>query len=221
MRCGAVVVSEAAARVRRGVAGLWCVYVSRVGRDDDGRVSAATFARDMPIVHPTASARRLGGRPLACGQPSQRAALELMFERFTEHARQVIVSAQEEARALKHDYLGSEHILLGLVRQQDAVATRILLGFDADVAKIRAAVLALLSTHGGLHEAGQTAHASGAAASARSLAGASIAELDSVIEELLADARRISRRLDVVHGQIDVLRAERDKRQRGQSQPDA
>jgi hypothetical protein len=37
------------------------------------------------------------------------------FERFTERARQVVVLAQDEARALKHDYIGTEHILLGLL----------------------------------------------------------------------------------------------------------
>ena len=39
-----------------------------------------------------------------------------MFERFTERARQVVVLAQDEARALKHNYIGTEHILLGLLR---------------------------------------------------------------------------------------------------------
>ena len=41
-----------------------------------------------------------------------------MFERFTEHARQVVVLAQEEARSLKHNYIGTEHILLGLLREE-------------------------------------------------------------------------------------------------------
>src|ERR671938_1916987 len=42
-----------------------------------------------------------------------------MFERFTERARQVVVLAQEEARTLKHNYIGTEHILLGLLREED------------------------------------------------------------------------------------------------------
>ena len=49
-----------------------------------------------------------------------------MFERFTEPARQVVVSAQVEARALRHNYIGTEHILLGLIRQGDSLAARVL-----------------------------------------------------------------------------------------------
>jgi len=45
-----------------------------------------------------------------------------MFERFTERARQVVILAQDEVRALEHDCIGSEHILLGLVRADDGVA---------------------------------------------------------------------------------------------------
>ena len=40
-----------------------------------------------------------------------------MFERFTDRARRVIVLAQEEARALQHNYIGTEHLLLGLIRE--------------------------------------------------------------------------------------------------------
>ncbi len=42
-----------------------------------------------------------------------------MFERFTGHARRVIVLAQEEAQALDHDYIGTEHLLLGLLREDE------------------------------------------------------------------------------------------------------
>ena len=49
-----------------------------------------------------------------------------MFERFTERARQVVVLAQDEARALKHNYIGTEHILLGLLREEEGLAARVL-----------------------------------------------------------------------------------------------
>ena len=49
-----------------------------------------------------------------------------MFERFTERARQVVVLAQEEARTLRHNYIGTEHILLGLLREQEGLAARAL-----------------------------------------------------------------------------------------------
>jgi ATP-dependent Clp protease ATP-binding subunit ClpC len=49
-----------------------------------------------------------------------------VFERFSDHARRVIVLAQEEARALGHGYIGTEHILLGLLHNSDATASRVL-----------------------------------------------------------------------------------------------
>jgi ATP-dependent Clp protease ATP-binding subunit ClpC len=49
-----------------------------------------------------------------------------MFERFTERARQVVVLAQDEARGLKHNYIGTEHILLGLLREEEGLAARVL-----------------------------------------------------------------------------------------------
>ena len=67
-----------------------------------------------------------------------------MFERFAERARQVVVVAQEEARTLKHNYIGTEHILLGLVRENEGIAARILLDFDADDSKIRNHVMRVL-----------------------------------------------------------------------------
>ncbi|MFD2416413.1 Clp protease N-terminal domain-containing protein [Amycolatopsis pigmentata] len=66
-----------------------------------------------------------------------------MFERFTVKARQVVVAAQEQARLFKHDYIGTEHILLGLLEASDSVAAKVLnqLGYDkktahADVAAV-------------------------------------------------------------------------------------
>ena len=49
-----------------------------------------------------------------------------MFERFTDRARRVVVLAQEEARALGHNYIGTEHILLGILRESDGVGARAL-----------------------------------------------------------------------------------------------
>src|SRR5919107_3073915 len=77
-----------------------------------------------------------------------------MFERFTERARQVVVLAQEEALSLGHNYIGTEHILLGLVRENEGVAARILLDFDADSDKIRNEVIRMLSGPGGRRQGG-------------------------------------------------------------------
>jgi ATP-dependent Clp protease ATP-binding subunit ClpC len=49
-----------------------------------------------------------------------------VFERFTERARQVVVLAQHEARDLKHNYIGTEHLLLGLLAEQEGLAARVL-----------------------------------------------------------------------------------------------
>src|SRR4051794_40943490 len=60
-----------------------------------------------------------------------------MFERFTERARMVVVRAQEEARLLGHEYIGTEHLLLGLLRVEEGLAARVLndLGVTLDDAR--------------------------------------------------------------------------------------
>src|SRR5215471_11559119 len=63
-----------------------------------------------------------------------------MFERFTDKARRVVVLAQEEARRLGHTYIGTEHILLGLLREEDGSAAQALdsLGIGLQAARDRA-----------------------------------------------------------------------------------
>src|SRR6202522_1525480 len=60
-----------------------------------------------------------------------------MFERFTDRARRVVVLAQEEARMLNHNYIGTEHLLLGLIREADGVAAKALesLGISLDAVR--------------------------------------------------------------------------------------
>ena len=60
-----------------------------------------------------------------------------MFERFTDRARRAIVLAQEEARMLNHNYIGTEHILLGLIREGEGVAAEALesLGISLDAVR--------------------------------------------------------------------------------------
>src|SRR5918999_5570103 len=64
-----------------------------------------------------------------------------MFERFTERARKVVVLAQEEARHFNHNYIGTEHLLLGLVRESEGVAARVLSNLDVDPDKVRREVV--------------------------------------------------------------------------------
>src|ERR1700716_4071762 len=69
-----------------------------------------------------------------------------LFERFTERARQVVVLAQDEARALKHNYIGTEHILLGLLREEEGLAARVLESLDITVEEVRAQVVRIVGS---------------------------------------------------------------------------
>ncbi len=62
------------------------------------------------------------------------------FEKFSERARRVLSLAQEEAQRFNHNYIGTEHILLGLVRETDGVAARVLSNLGIELTKIRSAV---------------------------------------------------------------------------------
>lgn len=62
------------------------------------------------------------------------------FEKFTERARRVLSLAQEEAQRFNHNYIGTEHILLGLVRETDGVAARVLSNLGVELIKVRSAV---------------------------------------------------------------------------------
>jgi ATP-dependent Clp protease ATP-binding subunit ClpA len=60
-----------------------------------------------------------------------------MYNRFTDRARKVMQFANQEAQRLKHEYIGTEHILLGLAREGSGVATHVLKNLDIDLEKIR------------------------------------------------------------------------------------
>lgn len=67
-----------------------------------------------------------------------------MFERFTERARQVVVLAQREARMLKHDHIDGEHILLGLLGEEEGIAAYVLGGLGLNVEKVRCGVVEIV-----------------------------------------------------------------------------
>ena len=62
------------------------------------------------------------------------------FEKFSERARRVLSLAQEEAQRFNHNYIGTEHILLGLVRETEGVAARVLSNLGVELTKVRSAV---------------------------------------------------------------------------------
>ena len=77
-----------------------------------------------------------------------------MFERFTDRARRVVVLAQEEARILDHNYIGTEHILLGLIHEGEGVAATALESLGISLEAVRSQVVELIG-HG---QAAPTGH---------------------------------------------------------------
>ena len=69
--------------------------------------------------------------PARCGQ----------FGRFTEGARRVVARARDEARTLKHEFVGTEHILLALLREEDGIAARVLRSLDITVERVQATLV--------------------------------------------------------------------------------
>ncbi|GAB6158602.1 ATP-dependent protease ATP-binding subunit ClpC [Desulfotomaculum varum] len=69
-----------------------------------------------------------------------------MFQRFTERAQKVLVLAQEEARRLKYPYIGTEHILLGLIREGEGIAAKVLAQLNISVDKVKGAVEQMVET---------------------------------------------------------------------------
>ena len=77
------------------------------------------------------------------------------FEKFSERARRVLTIAQEEARQMNHSYIGTEHILLGLAREEEGVAAKVLTNLGVSLNKIRSAV-EFISGRGERPSAGET-----------------------------------------------------------------
>jgi ATP-dependent Clp protease ATP-binding subunit ClpC len=67
-----------------------------------------------------------------------------MFERFSDRARQVVVDAQHEARTLKHNYIGTEHLLLGLLKEPDGASRRALNTLGVRLEETRAQVAEII-----------------------------------------------------------------------------
>src|SRR5581483_11306216 len=72
-----------------------------------------------------------------CDKPSAAAYPFAVFERFTESARQVVVAAQRDARELGHDYIGTEHLLLGLLRVEEGAGAKVLVSLGVAHERVR------------------------------------------------------------------------------------
>ena len=69
-----------------------------------------------------------------------------MSNRFTERAQRVILIAQEEAKRLNHDYVGTEHILLGLIALGEGVAAQVLSNLGVDLRRVRSEIEKIVGT---------------------------------------------------------------------------
>src|SRR5689334_8611950 len=67
----------------------------------------------------------------------RRGDVSAVFERFTDRSRRVVVLAQEEARMLNHNYIGTEHLLVGLVHEGEGVAAAALVGLGVTLGRVR------------------------------------------------------------------------------------
>ena len=107
-----------------------------------GRVWSRTAIESWIASHP----ERGPGRP----EPGERQPRFFgrksapMFERFTDRARESIVKAQEEARLLNHDFLGTEHLLLGLIAIEDGLAFKVLDSLGVTLGGVRGEVEAMI-----------------------------------------------------------------------------
>src|ERR1017187_5525717 len=79
----------------------------------------------------------LDSTPGTAGARLTRAVRSMMFERFTDRARRVVALAQEEARMLNHNYIGTEHILLGLIHEGEGVAAKALESLGISLEAVR------------------------------------------------------------------------------------
>jgi Clp amino terminal domain, pathogenicity island component len=99
-----------------------------------------------------ASATKLAPGPFLCGSAAAgRSAIRIrterggeMFERFTDRARRIVVLAQDEARNLNHNYIGTEHLLLGLIREGAGVAAKALESLGISLEAVRHQVEAII-----------------------------------------------------------------------------
>src|SRR5262245_25525467 len=110
-----------------------------VFREEEGLAARVLESLDITVEEVRAQVARIVGQgdEVTTGQIP-----------FTPRAKKVLELALREALSLGHNYIGTEHILLGLVRENEGVAARILLDFDADAEKIRNEIIRMLSGPG-------------------------------------------------------------------------
>ncbi|MDX6396313.1 MAG: ATP-dependent Clp protease ATP-binding subunit ClpC [Streptosporangiaceae bacterium] len=119
--------------------------------------------------------------------------------RFTPRAKKVLEHALREAQGLGHDYMGTEHILLGLLREPDGLAAQILVRLDVDLEQVRGRVLELAPGRPGERPEELTLDDLITAAEGRTLSSAA---LEGVVNRR---SEEILRRLEAVAGRLSVI----------------
>ena len=128
---------------------------------------------------------------------------------FTPRAKKVLDLAQREARALGHDYVGTEHILLGLIREGDGVAAQVLVNMGADLNRVRQQVVQLLHGYQGTNVIGEGSRR-GKRARARQLDDA-LARIDALDRRLAAIERWAGLRPDLDNLAQEIAQVRREK----------
>ncbi len=119
------------------------------------------------------------------------------FEKFSERARRALTRAQEEAQHFGHNYIDTEHILLGLIAEEDSVASQVLANLGVSVSKVRSAVEFIVGRGGrpNTGEVGLTPRAK------------------KVIELAVDEARRLNHSyIGTEHLLLGLLRSAKDRR---------
>ena len=132
-----------------------------------------------------------------------------MFERFTDRARRVVVLAQEEARMLNHNYIGTEHILLGLIREGEGIAAQVLVKLGGDLNRVRQQVIQVLHGYQG-KEPADDGPRRGRRARARVIDEA-LARMDALDRRLAAIERWVGMRPDLADVDQEIARVRREK----------
>ena len=125
---------------------------------------------------------------------------------FTPQAKKVMKLSLREALQMGHNYIGTEHILLGLIREGDGVAARVLAGLDADLSRVRQQVIQLLT---GLGEQEQRSGPAGGRE--RRLLAELLGRVESIDSRLSAMEQRVGTGPDMRDLDQQIARARRDK----------
>jgi ATP-dependent Clp protease ATP-binding subunit ClpA len=125
---------------------------------------------------------------------------------FTPRAKKVLELSLREALQLGHDYIGTEHILLGLIRQGDGVATQVLVRLGADLNQVRHQAIQLIA---GRH--GEEVASVGRGSTRTGLAGDVLARMDSLDRRLAAIERWLGMRPDLDDLDQQIAQARREK----------